>query len=235
MLTRRPSGVRVAAAAATILLFAALDPAVAQAGTTPTCFGEAATIVGSRGETRVHGTAGRDVIFSRWDDQFIHGHGGDDLLCGHSSIYGGRGDDRMIVRSEKAFLDGSSLYGGPGNDTIHRGEAVADDPHFALDTHGGPGQDRLYGGPNLDELRGGAGRDRIFGFGMRDVIAGGRGPDFLVGGRAGDYLRGGRGSDMARGGPGDDRIVAGAGADVARGGAGIDTCLQAEDVHCELP
>ena len=96
-----------------VFLVAALNPAVAEAGVTPTCFGKVATIVGSGGETRVDGTAGPDVIVSRWDDQVIHGQGGNDLLCGHADIHGGPGNDRIRVQSEKAFLDASSLYGGP--------------------------------------------------------------------------------------------------------------------------
>lgn len=115
---------RVPAIVATVFMVGAVGPAAGQGGTTPRCFGEPATIVGSEPApgttTHVVGTAGRDVIFSRWDDQFLHGLGGDDLLCGHAGIRGGPGDDRMRVRSEPAFLDASSLYGGPGDDTILR-------------------------------------------------------------------------------------------------------------------
>lgn len=253
------SRVRVAGAAAMVFLLvapSARDAAVAEVGAAPTCFGKPATIVGSRpsgeGNTRVVGTAGPDVIFSRWDDQFIYGRGGNDLLCGHASIFGGRGDDRMRVRSEKAFLDASILNGGPGNDTIHRAEALDDDPHFANLTRGGPGRDRLYGSRNLDELLGGPGPDRIFGKGLSDVVRGGRGPDLLVGGhgrddlrgnagadrlrgQAGkDDLRGGPGNDLARGGAGDDRIRGDDGEDVAFGGLDVDWCV-AEEAHCELP
>ena len=189
------------------------DAAVAQGGTAPTCFGKAATIVGPRPEpgaiTRVVGTAGPDVIFSRWDDQLIHGRGGDDLLCGHAGIFGGRGDDRMRVRSEQAFLDASSLYGGPGNDTIHRDEALDDDPHFANLTSGGLGHDRLYGSPNLDEILGGPGGDRIFGNGLRDEVKGGTGRDVVVGGRGRDDLSGNSGDDRLRGRVATTRSVVG--------------------------
>ena len=63
MPTARSSRLRVAGAAATVFLLAAPSApgtAVAQAGTGPTCFGKAATIVGSRGAPRVVGTAGPD-------------------------------------------------------------------------------------------------------------------------------------------------------------------------------
>ena len=36
--------------------------ATAYAAATPTCFGQKATIVGSSGSNRIHGTSGRDVI-----------------------------------------------------------------------------------------------------------------------------------------------------------------------------
>lgn len=257
MSTSRVSLVRVAGAAAAVFLLAAPSAPVAQAGSGPTCFGKAATIVGPRpgspdGNTRVNGTAGPDVIFSRWDDQFIFGLGGNDLLCGHAEIHGGRGDDRMSVRSERAFLDASSLFGGPGNDIMHRDEALDDDPHFANETLGGPGHDRIFGSANLDELFGGPGRDRIFGKGLRDEIVGGGGPDLLVGGShrdvlrgntgadrlrgegGNDLLRGAGGDDTARGGPGDDRILGGDGVDVAFGGLDVDRCV-AEQEDCELP
>jgi Ca2+-binding RTX toxin-like protein len=217
--------------------------------------------VGSRGDDRVNGTAGPDVIFSRWDDQTLRGLGGDDLMCGHSDMYGGLGDDRMAVRSEQAFLDMSVLSGGPGSDEIHRLEAVTDDPHFELFTIGGPGSDRLYGGRNLDSLHGGSGRDRIFGSGMTDELHGGTGRDYLVGGGASDLLRGysgndrlvgrarndelrgGRGDDVARGGPGDDAVHGspgddtlwgGVGADLAAGGVGMDFCRAEAREDCEL-
>ncbi len=250
MRTRRP-------AAAGVLLFAALaalDAVGARADSpTPTCFGEPATIVGSSGDRRVDGTDGPDVIYSQWDDQAIHGLGGDDLLCGHSSIFGGQGDDRISVHSEPAFLDYSALHGGPGDDVLRRDEKLSDDPHFELDSFGGRGHDRLYGGPNLDRLEGGPGRDLVFGRGLPDHLAGGPGADLLDGGafrdqlhgHAGDDLlrgagrdddlRGGPGSDVARGGPGNDRIWGGDGADVAHGGPDVDTCREVETGHCELP
>jgi Ca2+-binding RTX toxin-like protein len=258
MSPRHVSRVRDVCAAATLVLLAPfVHDAVAQAGSGPTCFGKAATIVGPRpgnaaGETRVIGTAGPDVIFSRWDDQFIFGRGGDDLLCGHAEIHGGPGDDRLSVRSEKAFLDASSLYGGPGNDIIHRDEALDEDPHFANGTYGGPGRDRLFGSANLDDLLGGPGPDRIFGNGLHDEVYGGRGSDIVVGGLGFDALRGGpgadrlrgevgndglhggSGNDLARGGVGDDEISGGDGVDVAYGGPDVDSC-QAETVRCELP
>lgn len=234
---------------AAVLLSAGSLAIVAQAAPS-TCFGEPVTIVGHHGQDRINGTPGPDVIFSRWDGQELHGLGGDDLLCGHASMHGGRGDDRMSVRGEKAFLDMSELHGGPGDDEIHRHEVRADDAHFALLTFGGAGDDRLYGGPNLDEIDGGPGNDRIYGRRMHDRLAGRRGDDVLVGGgvgdtlygnsgndrlrgeRGGDHISGGAGNDLARGGRGDEFILGGSGLDVAYGGVGFDRC-RAEESTCE--
>ena len=239
------------ATAVTVALVGTLNSSVAQAGATPRCFGEPATIVGGPGALRVEGTAGRDVIFSRWEGTVLYGRGGNDLLCGGSDIHGGEGNDRMTIHSAGPTLIQSALFGGPGNDEIHRQEVVTDDPHFWLPTSGGEGDDRLFGGLNLDHLRGGPGRDRVFGSDMQDRLLGGPGNDFMVGGwardrlkggpgddrllgkRSKDRLRGGLGDDVARGGPGDDRIRGLDGEDVAHGGTGFDWCDAEREWRCE--
>ena len=250
----------VVSGAAAIPLLGHADGVAAAIHAEPTCFGRPATIVGAPGVARVVGTAGPDVIFSRWDDQVIHGGRGRDVLCGQSDISGGRGDDLMQVRSERAFLDASSVRGGPGDDFIRRSEALDPDPHFANLTFGGPGNDSIVGSPNLDEIHAGPGRDRVSGLGLHDAIYGGRGADTVAGNEGDDLLWGGdgddllkghpgedtlwgqngdddlrgrSGDDLGRGGPGDDQISGHDGMDEAVGGLDVDWCV-AEVADCEV-
>lgn len=107
----------------------------------PTCFGLAATVIGtSRAEVLV-GTGGRDVIVGRGGDDLIDGRGGDDLLCG------GPGDDEV--------------RGGPGHDRLDGGKGR---DRLA----GGGGRDDIGGGPGDDVAWGGLGRDIVWGGGDRD-------------------------------------------------------------------
>src|SRR4051794_19668175 len=81
----------------------AMQPALGgqAAADVPTCFGKAATIVGTA--DRIHpdnlqGTAGPDVIVAGLGADRIQGLGGDDLICGGpgvDSIAGGSGADRV--------------------------------------------------------------------------------------------------------------------------------------------
>ena len=89
----------------------------------------AATIVGTNGPDRLHGTVFADRIDGKAGDDAIYGHAGDDLLVGglgDDAIWAGHGRDRES--------------GGPGNDTLH---ALADDNQLdVLDC--GPGDDVAY-------------------------------------------------------------------------------------------
>jgi Ca2+-binding RTX toxin-like protein len=91
---------RLSLAAPLALLFAlhplAMTPASAQA---VTCFGVAATIVGTNNDDVLVGTPGRDVIVGLGGNDTIQGLGGNDLICG------GDGSD--------------DIDGGDGNDSIH--------------------------------------------------------------------------------------------------------------------
>jgi Ca2+-binding RTX toxin-like protein len=75
----------------------------------PKCRGTVATIVGTlgndRGQTKLIGTSGRDVIFARRGNDIVDAGAGRDIVCG------GPGDDILI--------------GGPGQDTL-RGAGGAD-------------------------------------------------------------------------------------------------------------
>ena len=82
----------------------------------PTCFGVAATKMGSPGDDVFWGTPGDDVIVSRGGDDRIRPSAGDDLICsgpGADRLAGGAGNDR---------LDGGFghdvLFGGLGDDEL---------------------------------------------------------------------------------------------------------------------
>ena len=111
----------------------------------PTCFGVAATIIGTNGADTITGTPGRDVIVARDGADVVNGGGGADLVCGGAgddAVRAGRGNDR--------------IRGGPGRDTVN-----ADG-----------GKDAVQGGPGDDALRGGLGTDRVWGAGGSDVCWG---------------------------------------------------------------
>jgi Ca2+-binding RTX toxin-like protein len=66
-------------------------------GTTPTCFGQTATIVGTPGDDVLMGADGTDVIVGKGGNDTIYGEdeddpynylstGGDDFLCGNGGI-----------------------------------------------------------------------------------------------------------------------------------------------------
>jgi Ca2+-binding RTX toxin-like protein len=89
----------------------------------------AATIVGTNGPDRLHGTAFADRIDGKAGNDAIFGHAGDDLLVGglgNDSLWNGYGRDYAS--------------GGPGDDVLH---ALADDNQLdTLDC--GPGTDTAY-------------------------------------------------------------------------------------------
>ncbi|OAI54193.1 hypothetical protein AYO44_15340 [Planctomycetaceae bacterium SCGC AG-212-F19] len=85
-------------------------------------------------------------------------------LPGRIAVYGGPGNDRIVVGPD--IVIPAWLYGGPGNDVLV----------------GGSGNDLLSGGPGNDVLIGRGGRDLLIGGPGADVLRGGRGQDILIGG-----------------------------------------------------
>ena len=91
---------------------------------TPTCDGQAATIVGTAGKDRLIGTKKADVIVALGGNDRVRGLGGNDVVCagdGNDEIYGGAGKDRLYGEQGKDRLAGGSgkdrLVGGPDRDT----------------------------------------------------------------------------------------------------------------------
>jgi uncharacterized repeat protein (TIGR01451 family) len=98
----------------------------------PTCGGQTATIVGTRGSDVLRGTGKRDVIKARGGNDQIRGLQRKDIVCaggGNDTARGGGGGD--------------TLKGGSGRDVLK----------------GGGGNDDLIGGPGRDRCGGGRGHD----------------------------------------------------------------------------
>ena len=168
---------------------------------------EGETIVGTRCDDFLKGTAGDDDINGRRGDDFIRS------LAGNDRIDGGRGDDH--IRSGKGDDD---VTGGRGDDRIRAG--------WGDDTvDGGRGDDDIRAGRGDDTVDGGRGDDTVDAGEGDDEVDGGRGDDELRGGQGDDWLEGGRGGDELRGGQGDDWLEGGRGDDELRGGAGLDTAV----------
>ncbi|MBY6003563.1 tandem-95 repeat protein [Salipiger bermudensis] len=90
---------------------------------------------------------------------------------------------------------------------------------------GTPGDDRLEGTPDPDQISGLAGDDLLLGRAAGDDMDGGAGNDTLRGEAGDDTLDGGEDDDKVQGDEGDDSVSGGSGADRVYGGTGDDTVL----------
>ncbi len=188
----------------------------------PTCFGQAATVVGTTGDDTLVGTPGADVIAGSEGDDRIRGLGGNDVICGDAGtdrLSGGSGDDRLAGGRnglQQPYPDnppdnvGDHLVGGPGNDVLDPGNDVATDAGggFLPDTISyahAPGGVRVdlaagtaTGGDGADVLAV-DGRVEVEGSAYDDVLIGGDLADDLLGGAGDDVLYGGKGRDYLQG------------------------------------
>ena len=160
--------------------------------------------------------------FALFDNDFISGSNGDDLLLGFDGndvIHGQAGFDLLFGNDGDDEIEGAggtdALFGGRGRDMLFGGAET--DALF-----GGAGNDRLVGGGGTDAMVGQGGSDVLKGGGGSDLLLGDGGNDKLIGGAAMDILIGGAGKDRMIGGGGSDVIVADRGDDVLKGGAGAD-------------
>ena len=203
---------------ATIVLV--LGMASADAGTTPSCHGMTATIVGTEGDDRIRGTEGPDVMVGLGGSDGLYGAGGDDWICG------GPGNDATYTFPYPGAVDGE-LAGGPGVDRVW----------------GGAGNDEIYGGESGstgydsgagDYLYGGKGHDRVcdafcyqtdFSYSDEpgaDQLFGGPGSDSLVDSKGADFVSGGGGDDLVMTEMTYDNALNPSGRDIYFGGAGND-------------
>jgi Ca2+-binding RTX toxin-like protein len=211
-----------------------------------TCFGEPATIIGTKRADVIKGTKRRDVIIALGGRDLINGRGGDDMICG------GRGLDAIAGRGGNDMIDGGggsdSITGGTGADLIRTGRGRL---NFIA---GDAGNDSLRGGPGIDivdyfsarrpieadlgaGMATGQGRDLfhridgVSGSQFGDSLIGNPGPNVLIGGPGDDSLESG-GNDASLESPalaGSSDILAGDGAgpgrdgnDVMTGGSGVN-------------
>lgn len=168
--------------------------------------------------TSINATSGNFVdsrLMTGWDDGYVEGTAGDDLINsayvepvanGSDQIDGGDG----ISGSATAWQD-DRVRAGAGNDTVLSGlgNDSVDGGTGTDSIDGGDGNDTLYGGTGAfaDTILGGLGNDSIDGDDGADSLSGGAGADTIIGGLGADTIDGGDGADSLNGGAGDDTFT----------------------------
>ena len=165
------------------------------------------TLTGVEAATNTNFGADRHV--TGWDDGWVEGTGGNNLINASYAEPVASGSDRIDNGDGLNPLspNDDNIRAGAGNDTVYAGF----------------GNDLIYGGTGNDRLYGEDGDDTIHGEEDRDLIYGGSGNDLLYGGAANDTLYGDAGNDTLHGDAGNDSLDGGIGNDALYGGAGIDT------------
>jgi Ca2+-binding RTX toxin-like protein len=159
------------------------------------------------------------------------GDSGDNRLVGHNAndiLMGGAGNDVLVPGG--APTGGTTVFGGPGTDTVDYSPATVDfkglgeipcgckGANVSLDNVANDGVSHA-GEPATDNVK-------------PDVedIVGTIGDDVLVGSAGHNVLAGGAGKDRLAGGGGDDRLIGGLEADHLHGGSGTDVAVYSERV-----
>ncbi|GLS87802.1 hypothetical protein GCM10010873_27760 [Cypionkella aquatica] len=157
---------------------------------------------------------GSDRTVTAFDDGFVDGTAGNDLINGSYTEQVANGSDRVDNSdgTSAANTNGDNIRAGAGNDTVFA--ALGNDT-----VSGGDGNDQLYGGVGDDTLQGDAGDDTLYGEDGNDSLGGDAGNDSLFGGIGNDSLYGGADNDVLAGDAGNDQLYGGDGNDVLSGGA----------------
>jgi Ca2+-binding RTX toxin-like protein len=180
----------------------------------------------------------------------MQGYGGNDRLApgyanynldGSDQLFGGAGNDTIIVGTS-SYVTGRDLAdGGAGTDTISFAQsALAVNVGLAasglegsyFDNAGNSAQifnvENVIGSSLADIISGSDGSNRLYGMGGNDLISGGGGNDVIFGDivslAGNDVLYGDSGNDLIFGGAGDD-LLTGGGAGQLYGDAGFDIVL----------
>ena len=179
------------------------------------------------------GNLGTDRYVTGWDDGFVEGTAGNDLINAAYVEPIANGSDRIdngdgISGAGTAWQD-DRVRAGAGNDTVLSGlgNDFVDGGIGADSIDGGDGNDSLFGGTGAfnDTILGGAGNDTIDGGDGNDSLLGGAGTDSILGGLGADFVDGGTEADYIDGGDGNDSLFGGSGVfnDTIDGGLGNDT------------
>jgi Ca2+-binding RTX toxin-like protein len=153
-----------------------------------TCFGAAATIIGTEDDDQVIGTPGPDVIVTLGGDDTVVSLEGDDRIClgpGNDIVLPGDGDDSVdggpglsdVVTYDDASgavridLQAGLVTGGSGHDTVAGFESAG----------GSKFDDTILGDENINVLFGQGGNDTLDGRAHSDALVGGPGDDQLIG------------------------------------------------------
>jgi Ca2+-binding RTX toxin-like protein len=214
---------RVFALAPVLVVVCGILSVPATAGGGPRCFGERATIVGTRGPDVLVGTDRHDVIVALGGDDVVRARGRGDLTCA------GGGDD--VVRGGRGI---DLTFGGGGDDRLIGG------PGFFNQAVPGAGDDFVDGGPSdgdeviyLDApngVTGDLGTGVVTGHGTDEVVAtewlaGSHFDDVLIGTDGSDVIYGSEGNDTIDALGGDNGMAGGPGDDQITGGVGFDFLL----------
>jgi Ca2+-binding RTX toxin-like protein len=239
---------RSATVSALVLAFTAAIPVSAQAASKPTCFGQTATIVGTKGADRITLTPEHDVVVTLGGDDTIvpefynpeDGSASDpyiysgpspsrDFVCtgdGNDWIIGDQGSSGYAYKVDAGAGDdrigsGVRIYAGPGNDEVRYLDCSP------TDVHGGSGNDFIVTGRSAYAEAGEPGPrgdgcpdddDKVWGDGGNDRIDGADGDDLIFGGPGKDEIHGGTGNNKLYGWAGSDTLVGDTGNDLLDGG-----------------
>lgn len=193
-------------------------------------------ITGTPEDDQLEGGDGNDTLFSR--DPSLGSAAREDNGLGADTMYGGRGNDRMV---EVARGDVTRMFGGQGDDTYE----LADNKYTGANTAAYAGwgaQESANEGydivksasaktllmPHVEGLiyTGTAAKTHLLGNDQDNSIHGGaESADLIEGGAGNDNLSGGvgNGNDTIRAGSGDDVVYGWGGNDGLYGGTGKDT------------
>ncbi|MEI6762182.1 MAG: Ig-like domain-containing protein, partial [Betaproteobacteria bacterium] len=214
--------------------------------------------LGTTGDDNLKGGNGDDCLVGLGGNDYLSGGQGNDQLyggAGNDTLVGGGGGDRLVggdgddvFEAGYSDLDGDTLDGGSGRDTLrltattsvktgftHQGLEVLNMGGFKLLVSTSAKVD--FSGLELINgaaIVGNDGDNAITGPEGNDLLMGGAGVDVLRGGNGNDTLVGGAGADTLLGGDGDDVFQAGGGdlsGDSISGDAGTDTLQFTADVR----